>query len=163
MKFLIKCEYDYVQQMYKKHSTYNPGDSGLDLFIINDTVIKAHETKLIDLGIACQLKSFEPCIWKWFKNRNCWKYNSYMLFPRSSISKSPLQLANSIGLIDSSYVGNIKVAFYNHSDQDFKLKRGERYVQLVRPDLGEITFKLTEKMRSTKRGSGGFGSTTTQS
>jgi dUTP pyrophosphatase len=159
MKFLIKCEYDYVQELYLNHSTYNPGDSGLDLFIIRESVIKPKETKLVDLNIACQLRSFEPCFWKWIKNRSFWKYNSYMLFPRSSISKTPLQLANSIGLIDSSYTGNIKVAFYNHSDHEFVLKAGERYVQLVRPDLGDISFELTKKMRTTKRGTGGFGST----
>jgi dUTP pyrophosphatase len=159
MKFFIKCENDNVQSLYLNHSTYNPGDSGLDLFIINDAVIKPKETKLIDLGIACQLKSLEFCFWNWTKNKSIWKYHSYMLFPRSSISKSPLQLANSIGLVDSSYVGNIKAALYNNSDSEFKLNRGERYVQLVRPDLGSVSFELVDYLRNTQRGSGGFGST----
>jgi dUTP pyrophosphatase len=152
MQFIIKPTNDEVKENYINHGTYNPGDSGLDLFITKDVTIKPGETQLVDLGIQCQLRS-----WNWLQFK--WNYHSYMLFPRSSISKTPLRLANSIGLVDQGYLGNIKAALYNHSKNEFTLKKGERYVQLVRPDLGSVSFKLVESLRCTQRGSGGFGST----
>jgi dUTP pyrophosphatase len=155
MQFLILPTNKDSKEMYTNHGTYNPGDSGLDLFITKDITIKPGETQLVDLGIQSQLRS-----WNWLKFK--WVYHSYMLFPRSSISKTPLILANSIGLVDSGYTGNIKAALYNHSKNEFTLKKGERYVQLVRPDLGGISFKLVTTLRGTQRGSGGFGSTTVQ-
>lgn len=150
MKFLIKPQNQNVMDMYKSHSTYHKGDSGLDLFTVENITIQPGETLLVDLGIQCQLRS------KKILNKE--KYHSYFMLPRSSISKTPLRLANSIGLIDSEYLGNIKAALQNTSTTPFTLNKGERYVQLVRGDLGEISFKLTEQLRSTDRTSG-FGST----
>ena len=151
MQFLIKPTNDEIKQKYINHGTYNPSDSGLDLFITKDVTIKPGETQLVDLGIQSQLRS-----WNWLRFK--WVYHSYMLFPRSSISKTPLRLANSIGLVDQGYTGNIKAALYNHSKNEFTLRKGERYVQLVRPDLGSVSFKLVETLRGTERGSRSFGS-----
>lgn len=153
MKFLIKCKNDNVKQMYKNHSIFHKGDSGLDLYIIEDITIEPGEMKLVDLGVSCQLESSAwYCPW----NK---KYHSYMMFPRSSISKTPLRLANSIGLCDAGYVGELKAPLYNTSDKPFNLKTGDRYVQLVSPTLEEVSFKIVESHRDTSRGSGGFGST----
>jgi dUTP pyrophosphatase len=148
MNFLIKPTIENVEKLYENHSTYHEGDSGLDLFVVNDEVILAGETKLVDLGISCQL----------LNSKN--KYFSYYMFARSSISKTPLRLANGVGLIDSNYLGNLKAALHNTGTTDFTIKKGERYVQLARPDLGEVSFKLVEDLgRNTSRGTGGFGST----
>jgi dUTP pyrophosphatase len=153
MKFLIKCETADIKQMYENHSTYHKGDSGLDLFITNDITIGPGEMKLVELGIKCQLQSSSwYCPWK--KN-----YHSYMIFPRSSICKTPLRLANSIGLCDSGYIGELKAPLYNTSDTSFDLKKGDRYVQLVAPNLKEVSFKIVSELRDTSRGTGGFGST----
>lgn len=156
--FLIKPENEEVKSLYENHSTYHEGDSGLDLFIIKDQVIKANSVELIDLRISCQLQC---------KNLSCegsalkevTKYLSYNMYSRSSISKTPLRLANGVGLIDKGYTGTLKAALHNTSNTDFTIKKGERYVQLARPDLGEISFKLVNELRNTSRGSGGFGST----
>lgn len=146
MQFLIKPLNDEVKEIYQNHSTYHEGDSGLDLFIIKNEIIPAGETKLIDLGISCQLKREE-------------KYFSYNMYARSSISKTPLRLANGVGLCDANYVGSLKAALHNTGTMDYTVKKGERYVQLARPDLDEISFKLVDELRSTTRNDGGFGST----
>lgn len=156
--FLIKVLDDTDKNFYENHGTYHKGDSGLDLYIITDQIIQPGETKLINLGIQCQNQSFDPCIWHWF-TKGFTKYHSYYLLPRSSISKTPLIMRNSIGLIDSSYLGPIMAPLYNTSNEPFHLKRGERYVQLVNSDLSNIHLKCVENHRSTSRGSGGFGST----
>lgn len=148
MQFLILPVNDEIKEIYSNHSTYHEGDSGLDLFIIEDDIIKAGETKLVDLGVKCQLVD----------NYN--RYFSYNMYARSSISKTPLRLANGVGLCDAAYMGNLKAALHNTSTMDYQLKKGERYVQLARSDLGEISFKIVSKFeRKTSRGEGGFGST----
>lgn len=66
------------------------------------------------------------------------------------------------GVIDEDYRGNVGVVLFNHSDQAFIVKKGDRIAQLIcekiyYPDLLEVA-NLTE----TKRAEGGFGSTGTQ-
>lgn len=153
MKFLFQCKYDTIKEMYEKHMTFHDGDSGIDLFIIQDITIEPWETKLVDLGIRCQLQS-SPWYCPWQKN-----YHSYMMFPRSSISKTPLRLANSIGLCDAGYTGELKAALHNTSSYPFYLKKGDRYVQLVAPNLQPVKLEIVDELRTTSRGSGGFGST----
>jgi len=152
MKFLINVVDPINCIFYQNHSVKYKEDSGLDLFVISDETIPAGETRLIDLGIKAQLRSFDFMKFKYV-------YHSYFLFPRSSIYKTPLRLANSIGLIDAGYLGNIKAPLHNISSEDFHIKRGERYLQLSCPNLGRIKFDLTEELRQTDRSNGGFGST----
>lgn len=156
-KFLIKPIHENALEMYSNHSTYHSGDAGLDLFIMEDCVINSGKTALVDLGIQCQLSTIinddqDRCIAEPL-------YYSYLLFPRSSMSKTPLRLANSIGLIDAGYRGNIKVALWNTSDEDFIVKKGERYVQLVKADLSGVSFEIVDELIKTERDVGGFGST----
>ena len=157
-EFLIKVVNNTNLHFYEKHHTFHEGDSGLDLFIVKDQTIEPGETVLVDLGIQCQSRSFNFCMYHWF-TRGFYKFNSYILMPRSSISKTPLLMRNSFGLIDSGYTGNLKVPFYNTSLEPFELIKGERYVQLVQPDLSPVHFKLVNSQRKTSRGTGGFGST----
>lgn len=147
-----------VSDMYLSHGHYNPGDSGLDLFCVTDEDFLPGETNFVDLGIRCSMKSFDFCPWNWVKNRSFWKYSSYFVMPRSSLSKTPLLMKNSLGLIDSEYTGSIKVPLMNTSNEVYSIKKGDRLVQLIRPNLKPIRFKLTKNIRKTQRGSGGFGS-----
>ena len=156
--FLLKTKSENDIQLYENHTTYHQGDSGLDLFIVNDQVIKPHETVLVDLGVHCQSRSLSACVWRWLTG-NFYNYHSYYLMPRSSIYKTPLLMRNSVGLIDAGYLGSIKTPFYNTSDKQFKLNRGDRYVQLVNSNLEPVKFKLVNELRKTERGEGGFGST----
>ena len=153
---LIKPENENVKSYYKNHSSYNKGDSGLDLFVPEDIEVKCGETVFVDLQIKCELLDKE--------NKNI----SYYLYPRSSISKTPLILANSVGIIDAGYRGNIKAAVkYIPSYDDIKsdegsiyiIKKGTRLFQLCSPDLKELKFKLSNTLSETSRGEGGFGST----
>ena len=155
----LKPEDESVEQFYKNHSSYHEGDSGLDLFVPNDIEVKCGETVFIDLKIKCEMLNDE-------KNNL-----SYYLYPRSSISKTPLILLNSVGIIDAGYRGSIKAAVkYIPSFEDFKLmnsdiqptyniKKGTRLFQICSPDLRELRFKLTNTLSQTSRGEGGFGST----
>ena len=86
----------------------------------------------------------------------------YFLYPRSSTgTKTPLRLANSIGIIDAGYRGNYIAAFDNIRPQAFTVEKGQRLVQICPPNL---TYPLRVELvndldMQTERGAGGFGST----
>lgn len=84
-----------------------------------------------------------------------------LLFPRSSISKTPLRMANSVGVIDSGYKGEIKVPLYNTSDIEIvDIEKYERIAQLVIIPISEVNeLEVVDDLGSSDRGFGGFGST----
>ena len=84
----------------------------------------------------------------------------YMLIPRRSISKTPLRLANSIGIIDKNYTGKVLVKVDNISDKDYEIKNNECYFQIVAFDGIIPTYDIVSDISKTRRGDGGFGSTT---
>ena len=149
MKLLIKPTDDYVKTLYNNHEHYNEGDSGLDLFCPEEIVIEPGTTRKIDLQIQCEALS----------DLDGDKNVSYYLYPRSSIIKTPLRLANSVGIIDAGYRGNIIACVDNIKNIAFKIEKGTRLFQICGPTLEPITFRLVEELSNTQRGSGGFGST----
>ena len=84
---------------------------------------------------------------------------SYMLVPRSSISKTPLRMANSIGIIDAGYRGEIMAAVDNIKTEDYTVKPNQRLFQLVAMNGAPITFEIVDELSDSTRGEGGFGST----
>ena len=143
MKLLIKPLNDIAKEYYLNHGHFHKGDAGLDLYVLQDDTFKAGETKKIKLGISCENQDGK----------------GYFLFPRSSISKTPLRMANSIGLIDAGYRGEIMAVCDNIKDYYFSIKKGDRLFQLVSSDLSDIEFSIVDKLSDTTRGAGGFGST----
>ena len=98
------------------------------------------------------------------------KYSGYYLYPRSSIVKTSMRLANSVGIIDSGYRGEIMAVVDKHdTSNDWKtvLKRDckqyDRLFQICAGDLQpfrvEIVDNESELSGITERGCGGFGST----
>jgi dUTP pyrophosphatase len=91
-------------------------------------------------------------------------YAAFLIVPRSSIGKTPLDLANSIGTIDAGYQGTLKVALRNYSQAPYTVHRGESLFQLVRPDFAPTRMVVVDGghpafSAATARGKGGFGST----
>ncbi len=100
------------------------------------------------------------------------------LYPRSSVRKYNLVLANSIGLVDNDYRGEIIICFkYLWQPEDFVLtsenrllaglnwtkvyRKGDKIGQLVASKTNPIQFVLVSELDATERGTGGFGSTDT--
>ena len=81
--------------------------------------------------------------------------------PRSSISKTPIRLCNSVGLIDAGYRGEIMAAVDNIKQEDYTINFGQRLFQIVAMDGSPLSFELVDELSSTSRGAGGFGSTGT--
>lgn len=82
-----------------------------------------------------------------------------LVFPRSSISVSALLMANSVGVIDSGYRGEIKVRFKVLNLDDFQYKVGDRVAQLIIIPHPNIQLIETNELADSERGVGGYGST----
>lgn len=83
-----------------------------------------------------------------------------LLFARSGLAfKSGIALANSVGVIDSDYRGEVKVALVNNSDTAFTVTHGMRIAQLAVLPFLALPLEQVEDLDSTDRAGGGFGST----
>ena len=83
-----------------------------------------------------------------------------LIFARSSLgTKRGLAPANKVGVIDSDYRGEVKVALHNHSDQPQTVEPGERVAQLVIVPFLAAEYEEVQELSDTDRGEGGFGST----
>jgi dUTP pyrophosphatase len=138
-------------------------DSGFDLLYpikdgyiccgLNGTVNK------IDFQIKCSATMFH----KYGDCETLSEYvTGYMLFPRSSLSKTPLRLANSVGVIDSGYRGNI-IGMFDCFSETYTISYMERLLQICSPNMAPIYVVMVENEEelgiNTSRGEGGFGST----
>ena len=139
----IKILDSKAKSFYTNHGHFHDGDAGLDLYVIQDIQFEPMETKLIKLGISCEPKDGK----------------AYYLLPRSSISKTPLRMSNSIGLIDGGYRGEIMASCDNIKNFNFKIEKGQRLFQLVAVDSSPISYRIVNDLSETTRGKGGFGST----
>ncbi|MET2986054.1 dUTP diphosphatase [Aureibaculum conchae] len=80
--------------------------------------------------------------------------------PRSGLAaKKGITVLNAPGTIDADYRGEIGVILVNLSNEDFKIKDGERVAQLVIAQFTQAKWEKVEILDETKRGAGGFGST----
>lgn len=81
-----------------------------------------------------------------------------LIFPRSSVSTKGLSLANSVGVIDSGYRGEIKLRFYDNV-WPFPYKVGDKIGQIMIIPYPQIEFEEVEELSTTSRNANGFGST----
>jgi dUTP pyrophosphatase len=81
-----------------------------------------------------------------------------LIFPRSSIVKTPLMLKNCVGVIDSGYRGEVKFFFEPGNRPSKNYEVGDRVGQLIIVPFPTIEPEEAEELSSTERGAGGFGS-----
>jgi dUTP pyrophosphatase len=145
MKLLIFTQNEELKDLYSKRSNFTE-DSGIDLYCPKDIIIPSRTQGKIDFEIKCQMTKED-------------KFYAYFLLPRSSIVKTPLRMSNSIGLIDSTYTGSIMAFVDNISDKEYIIKKGDKIFQIAHSSLCPLQYELTNELRKTERGEGGFGST----
>lgn len=119
-------------------------DAGYDLKARKETSVFPQDTEFIPTGVCVEIPVGMVGL----------------LFPRSSISKTPLRMANSVGVIDSGFTGEIKVPLYNTSEVEIRdIDKYERIAQLVIVPLADVSLEIVDELEDTDRGEGGFGST----
>lgn len=84
-----------------------------------------------------------------------------LVFPRSSISKYHLNLANSVGVVDSGYRGSVTARFKKTLDNVHASSYtvGDKICQLIIMPYPQVEFEEVDELSSTERGAGGYGST----
>ena len=136
-----KLHSDAVIPTYAKE-----GDAGMDL-VATSIISETHTQITYGLGVALEIP------------------NGFvgLVFPRSSIRKTRLQLSNSVGVIDSGYRGELQATFnkitttLENQKNDYKV--GDRVAQIMIIPHPSIDFQEVEYLSNTQRGEGGFGST----
>ena len=166
LKVAVNPNNEELIELYKKHvAKHNKSmktdyfhNAGFDVFIPKEMSFEKEITsKFIDLEIKTEMLYYENSSFK-----NC----GYNMHPRSSISKTPLMLANHTGIVDSGYRGTLIGAFRwlkttNDNDNSYNLEKHTRLLQICHPSLCRIIVSLVEEseLSTTERGEGGFGST----
>lgn len=129
----------------QRPSYARPGDAGMDIYAVEDTVIGPGSTVVVRTGLKLAIpEGYE-----------------IQIRPRSGLSlKTPLRLANSPGTIDSGYREELGIIMHNTSLQEtYTVKKGERVAQMVLQRVPAIEWKQVKSVDGigTNRG-GGFGS-----
>ena len=128
----------------------HPTDAGADLRASADEKIFPGEMKVVSTGVAVKIpEGFVGFI-----------------FSRSGMGKVRVTLANSVGVIDAHYRGELKCMVENNGADIFNIKRGDRVAQLVlvpiiTPEFITYNEEIHGEWDDTVRGSKGFGSTGT--
>jgi len=157
LKVYIDPQYNHLYDIYKNHvDAHNEAitndpypNSGFDIFIPNQVDIEPNITSVfLNAGIKCEMKYHGVP-------------SAFYLYPRSSFSKTPLMMANHVGIIDSGYRGNLIGAVRNLSQESYRIESNVRLFQVCHPSLCRIVVNLVKEddLTQTARGEGGFGST----
>lgn len=161
-----------LTSMYKEHidkhirkllDTPKYIDAGFDILVPNYYTfsnIDISQVK-INFGIKC-----EAYLVHLDSSNYSSHHTGFYMYPRSSLSKTYLRLANCVGIIDSGYRGNLIGIFdksntlVNSYENVNEIVIGERLVQICAPGLVPVIPILVDEMdTNTSRGEGGFGST----
>lgn len=138
MKIKVINKSDYPLPRYM-----TDGAACMDICISNDIEIEPCEISIAHTGIFVEI----PRGW------------CIILVERSSLHKQGLSLANSVGVIDSDYRGEIIIPLLNIGCHRQFVKAGSRVVQAMLKPIEKIEWELVNELSETERNDGGFGST----
>ena len=143
---MIKVKIKKLNSKVKVPKYKTDGSSGVDLeaFIENPIIVEPNSSKLIPTGISLSIP--QEC--------------EVQVRPRSGLAaESSISVLNTPGTIDSDYRGEIKIILFNHGNEQFVVKNGDRIAQMVLVPVFKFQFEEVSELTQTIRGSGGFGST----
>ena len=167
-----------AKELYQNVEGRSDENAGFDMFVAEECETKAGQVSLLNLGCKARMVKCYPDEME--------EEVPFWLAPRSSIWKSGVTQANSLGVIDKSYRGTLMGAvvpiykptgywssmsgnatsgsyiWMNCDSRDTGnpiLERGQRLFQILAPDMGHIKeVRIVDSLPETKRGEGGFGS-----
>jgi len=130
-------------------------DAGFNLLVQTTTECHTNQINKIDFGVKCSATLI---------SKHHMEMTGYYMYPRSSTgSKTLLRLANSVGIIDSGYRGNLMGCFdvANYSENNVQtIQQYSSIIQICAPSLVPIIVEIVKELdEETERGEGGFGST----
>lgn len=147
------------------------GDAGCDLYTLEDTIIKANQTKAIKTGIALELpQNFEAQIRprsgiSLNGCRNCYKllkdieeFDKISNIDQEDIVKSSPYLQVLFGTVDSGYRDDVSIITWNREDYDVIIPKGTRLAQMVIKRNELVQLVEVDNLSESDRGANGFGS-----
>ena len=161
--FYVDPEFPDLEQVYNtKINEHNESillnshpDSGFDLFVPDEQRMEAHRVNKVDLKVKCKMVKVN--------DSGMEEPSAFYMYPRSSISKQNVRLANNVGIIDSGYRGNLCGMFdVIYRTVTYVCEKHTRLLQICTPTLEP--FRIVKvcsdsALGTTHRGEGGFGST----
>ena len=140
MKLLVEKTNEKAIIPFQAHE----GDAGMDLFSVEETILKPMERKLIHTGIKIQLP----------------KDTEAQIRPRSGLAlKHGITVLNTPGTIDEGYRGEIGIILINLGSEEFKVEEGMKIAQMVIKPTLTLNVEEVVELTETTRGENGFGST----
>ena len=122
------------------------GAAGFDLYCNNEEDITAKPNQVVKIPTGLKMQIPEGYFGA--------------IYPRSSAGiKLRFKLANSTGIIDSDYRGEIKLFMVNEGDEDCVIHKGDRLVQMIIQPFVHVDIEVVDELDDTDRGEGGIGST----
>lgn len=122
----------------------HPGDAGLDLHAADTTTLQPGHRALIPCGIAVAIPDGHVGL----------------VHPRSGLAVDHgLTVLNAPGTIDAGYRGELKVLLINHGADPVEVRHGQRIAQLLILPVVAVDVREVDRLGTTARGAGGFGST----
>jgi dUTPase len=151
----------YTEAIYNHHlklkNNIDHIDAGFDLFTPTSKDVYSCEVNLIDYDIICSA-TIHKQMHEGRKEIN----TGFYMYPRSSISKSRIRLANNVGIIDAGYRGHL-MGMFDCIISTLTINKFARHLQICAPGLIPIIVEMVttkeELGEKTARGNGGFGST----
>jgi dUTP pyrophosphatase len=145
----LKTKYKYEIEQHNSQIQNRFYNAGFDLFCPEKLSLENNKIE-VNTKIVCAMYNNDNPI-------------AFYLYPRSSVSKLDLSLANSVGIIDNNYRGLLIAKFNNFNIQKDKfIEKYSRLLQICSPTLECFKIILVDNINEfeiTERGSGGFGST----
>lgn len=118
------------------------GDAGLEIFSVEDIIVKSGERALISTGLAIEIPA---------------GYVSLIWDKSGLAAKSGLKTMG--GVIEHSYRGEYKIVLYNTSKEDYAVKKGQKIAQLLIQPIMTAEVEEVAELNDSARGKDGFGST----
>ena len=123
------------------------GDAGLDLFSIEEKLLRPGDSTLIKTGIKIELPA----------------QTEAQIRPRSGLAlKKGITVLNTPGTIDEGYRGEIGIILINHGKEDFLVEKHMKIAQMVVKPVWYVNVEEVKELSNTERAEGGFGSTGTK-
>ncbi|XP_030764692.1 probable deoxyuridine 5'-triphosphate nucleotidohydrolase [Sitophilus oryzae] len=121
--------------------------AGFDLKSIDDCIIPARDRNIVNTGLKIQVfnSTITPFVMVELQSRSGLAINNF--------------IDVGAGVVDEDYRGIVQIVLFNHSENDFIIKRGDRIAQLICEKIFYPEVQEVQSICDTERGEGSFGST----
>jgi dUTP pyrophosphatase len=137
----VTLKFKKINENAKLPTKNNESDTGFDVFCVEDKVIPARGSSVVDVGL--EFAFITPGYWVKVEGRSGLGF-------KHGISPHP-------GIIDSGYRGNAGIKLYNSTATDYEVKSGDRIAQFVVYKNYNVVVEEGDTVES-DRGASGFGS-----